>query len=47
LVELFPGVTPGDGTELMVTSPAAIQMLGLLGDDSAGTLLPVAASPNP
>jgi hypothetical protein len=47
LVELFPGVKPSDGTKLTVTSNIAIQMLGLLGDDSSGTLLPVAPTPTP
>lgn len=47
LVELFPGAIPEDGTKLIVTSDKAIQMLGLLGDDSAGTLLPVAPSSTP
>jgi hypothetical protein len=47
LVELFPGVTPGDGTRLTVTSNKAIQMLGLLGDDASGMVLPVVASSTP
>lgn len=47
LVELFPGTTPGDGTQLTVTSTQPILMLGLLGDDAAGTLLPVPASSTP
>jgi hypothetical protein len=47
LVELFPGALPEDGTELSVTSDIGIQMLGLLGDDSGGTLLPVAPSSTP
>jgi IPT/TIG domain len=47
LVELFPGVKPADGTKLTVTSDIAIEMLGLLGDDSSATLLPVAPSPTP
>jgi hypothetical protein len=47
LVELFPGVSPTDGTELAVTSNPAIEMLGLLGDDSSATLLPVPPTANP
>jgi hypothetical protein len=47
LVELFPGVKPSDGTKLTVTSNIAIEMLGLLGDDSSGTLLPVAPTATP
>jgi hypothetical protein len=47
LVELFPGTTPGDGTKLTVTSNQPILMLGLLGDDASGTLLPVPASSTP
>jgi hypothetical protein len=47
LVELFPGFSPVDGTRLKVTSPTGIQILGLLGDDSTGTLLPIAASSTP
>jgi hypothetical protein len=47
LVELFPGATPGDGTKLTVISNQQILMLGLLGDDASGILLPVPASSNP
>ncbi len=47
LVELFPGVSPATGTRLKVTSTKPIQMLGLLGDDSTSTLLPIAAANNP
>jgi len=47
LVELFPGVTPADGTRLTVTSNKAIQMLGLLGNDASGMVLPVPASSTP
>jgi hypothetical protein len=47
LVELFTGVVPGNGTSLKVTSPAAIPMLGLFGDDTLGTVDPVAPSPTP
>ncbi len=47
LVELFIGVVPGTGTSLKVTSPVAIPMLGLLGDDTLGTVDPVAPSATP
>jgi hypothetical protein len=47
LAELFPNTSPVDGTRLTVTSTQAIEMLGLLGDDSSGMLLPVPASPTP
>lgn len=47
LVELFPGVTPANGTRVKVTSSKGIQMLGLLGDDGSGMVLPVAASTTP
>jgi hypothetical protein len=47
LVELFIGVVPGAGTSLKVTAPVAIPMLGLLGDDTLGTVDPVAPSATP
>jgi hypothetical protein len=47
LVELFPGVVPGDGTRLRVSSNQAIQMLGLLGDDASEIVLPVNPSRTP
>jgi hypothetical protein len=47
LVELFPGVLPENGTRLSVTSGQNIQMLGLLGDDTGGTVLPVPPSSTP
>ncbi len=47
LVELFPGAVPGGGTELKVSSNRAVQMLGLLGDDASGIVLPVLPSPTP
>jgi hypothetical protein len=47
LVELFPGALPENGTKLSVTSDQKIQMLGLLGDDTGGTVLPVAPSSTP
>lgn len=45
--ELFVGVVAGNGTSVKVTSPVAIPMLGLLGDDVLGTVDPVAPSPTP
>jgi hypothetical protein len=47
LAEIFPGVTPATGTILRVMAANPIQMLGLLGDDASGVVLPVepAAAP--
>src|SRR5215472_594232 len=39
--ELFPEVTLGPGSRLRAVSSIPVQMLGLLGDDAAGTVLPV------
>jgi hypothetical protein len=47
LVEMFPALKPRNGMSLKVTSSKPIQMLGLLGDDSTGTLLPVPATATP
>lgn len=47
LVETFIGVVPGNGTKLKVTATSPIPMLGLLGDDTLGTVDPVDPSPNP
>jgi hypothetical protein len=47
LAELFPQASPKDGTRLTVTSNLAIQMLGLLGDDASGMVLPVAPTGTP
>jgi hypothetical protein len=47
LAELFLGVVPATGTTLKVTSNTAIPVLGLLGDDTLGTVDPVDPSPNP
>lgn len=41
LAELLPGVVASNGTSLHVTAPAPIQMLGLLGNDASGVVLPV------
>jgi len=41
LAEVFPGNIVGTGTSLKVSSDQPIQMMGLLGDDSTGTLLPI------
>jgi len=43
LVEMFPALKPRNGMSLKVTTSKPIQMFGLLGDDSTGTLLPVPA----
>ena len=47
LAELFIGVVPATGTSLKVTASAPVPMLGLLGDDTLGTVDPVDPSPNP
>jgi len=47
LAELFPGVVAATGTKLKVSSDQPIQMLGLLGDDSTGTLLPINPTSTP
>lgn len=39
--EIFPGQVAGTGTIVKVTSNTGIQLLGLLGDDAASTVLPV------
>ena len=39
--ELFSGVVPGPDTLLVVTATAPVQMLGLLVDESAGSVAPV------
>lgn len=39
--ELFPDVAFGPGSRLRAVSSIPVQMLGLLGDDAAGTVLPV------
>ncbi|HEY7097831.1 MAG TPA: IPT/TIG domain-containing protein [Terriglobales bacterium] len=41
LAELLPGVVASNGTSLHVTAPTPIQMLGLLGNDASGVVLPV------
>jgi hypothetical protein len=38
LSEYFPKAVASDGTEVEVTSDLAVQVLGLLGDDSLGTM---------
>ena len=47
LREFFPSVSPASGTELRMTSPIPVQMLGLAGDDSTGIVLGVDPSPIP
>ena len=39
--EYFPGIAPPADAYLVVRSTVPVQMLGLLGDDAAGTVLPV------
>jgi len=45
--ELFPGYTASTGTVVHVHSSAAIQMLGLLGNDDLGVVQPVAPASAP
>jgi hypothetical protein len=47
LAELFPGVVAGNGTSLKVSSDQSIQVMGLLGNDSTGILLPVTPRSTP
>jgi hypothetical protein len=47
LREFFPTAVPDNSTEVKVTSAAPIQMLGLVGDDATGVMLPVTASAKP
>jgi hypothetical protein len=47
LREFFPTAVPDNSTEVKVTSAAPIQMLGLVGDDATGVMLPVTASATP
>jgi len=47
LAEFFNGIVPSTGTTLRVTSTLAIQMMGLQGDDSAGSVTPVDPSATP
>ena len=46
-VELFPGFTPSDGTWVRIVSATPVQVLGLLGDDASGQVLPVEPSATP
>jgi hypothetical protein len=47
LAELFVGVTADSTTSLKVSTPTPISMLGLLGDDTLGTVEPVDPSAQP
>lgn len=47
LAELFPGVVAGAGTSLKVSSDQPIQMMGLLGDDTTVTVLPINPTSTP
>ena len=47
LAELLPGAVASNGTSLHVTAPAPIQMLGLLGNDATGVVLPVTPRKTP
>jgi len=45
--EYFTGVVPPDGSSLIVQSTLPIQVLGLMGDEAAGSVDPVKPSPFP
>ncbi len=45
--EFLPDVTLGAGSYLRAVSQAPVQMLGLIGDEAAGTVLPLDPSPAP
>jgi hypothetical protein len=45
--EFLPGVTFAAGSYLRVFSQTPVQMLGLIGDETAGTVLPLDPSPAP
>jgi hypothetical protein len=45
--ELFPDAVFPSGSYVRATSTIPVQMLGLLGDDAAGTVLPVDPNPTP
>jgi hypothetical protein len=47
VAELFPDAVFPTGSYVRATSSIPVQMLGLLGDDAAGTVLPVDPSPTP
>ncbi len=47
LAEIFRGVVAATGTSLKASSDQPIQMLGLLADDSTGTVLPVNPTSTP
>ena len=41
IADFFGGTVPAGATKIKVSSPLAVQMLGMLGDTSAGTVVPV------
>jgi hypothetical protein len=47
LTEFFPGVVPANGTTVKVSSTIPVQVLGLLGDDTLGTVDPMNPSATP
>ena len=47
LAELFPGAVANAGTRLRVSSDQSIQIMGLLGDDSTRTVLPINPTSTP
>jgi hypothetical protein len=47
LAEVFPGVKAATGTEVEVTATKGVQILGLLGDDSAASVSPITVTTTP
>jgi hypothetical protein len=39
--ELFPGVIPGAGSSFQLTATVPVQMLGLIGNETDGSVTPV------
>ena len=41
IADFFSGTVPAGATKIKISSPLAVQMLGMLGDTAAGTVVPV------
>ncbi len=41
IADFFNGTVPAGATRIKISSPLAVQMLGMLGDTAAGTVVPV------
>ncbi|HLK52500.1 MAG TPA: hypothetical protein VKU42_03540, partial [Candidatus Angelobacter sp.] len=41
IADFFGGTVPAGATKIKISSPLAVQMLGMLGDTAAGTVVPV------